>query len=78
MAVTIKDVARRAGVSSATVSRVLSGKPHVRDPLKLRVLETIDKLGYTPSRVARSLRSKRSKIIGLIVSDIKIRFSPRW
>ncbi|CAN5897968.1 substrate-binding domain-containing protein [soil metagenome] len=71
MAVTITDVARRAGVSSATVSRVLSGKPHVRGRLEPRVLEAVDALGYTPSRVAQSLRAKRSKIVGLIVSDIQ-------
>jgi DNA-binding LacI/PurR family transcriptional regulator len=67
----IEDVARQAGVSTATVSRVLSGKPYVSDALRRRVLETIDLLDYRPSRVARSLRVQRSSIIGLIISDIQ-------
>jgi len=67
----IEDVARRAGVSTATVSRVLSGKPYVSDALRQRVLETIQELDYRPSRVARSLRVQRSSIIGLIISDIQ-------
>lgn len=71
MSAKIEDVARRAGVSTATVSRVLSGKPHVSDELRERVLETIQELDYRPSRVARSLRVQRSSIIGLIISDIQ-------
>jgi DNA-binding LacI/PurR family transcriptional regulator len=67
----IEDVARQAGVSTATVSRVLSGKPYVSDALRQRVLETIRELDYRPSRVARSLRVQRSRIIGLIISDIQ-------
>ncbi|MFQ5592960.1 MAG: LacI family DNA-binding transcriptional regulator [Anaerolineae bacterium] len=67
----IKDVARRADVSSATVSRVLADKPHVRPELRERVWEAVEALGYQPSRVARSLRAKQSKIIGLIISDIQ-------
>ena len=67
----IKDVARRAGVSSATVSRVLAGKPHVRPELRERVWKAVEELGYQPNRVARSLRAQQSKIIGLIISDIQ-------
>lgn len=67
----IKDVAQRAGVSSATVSRVLADKPHVRPELRERVWQAVDELGYQPSRVARSLRSQQSQIIGLIISDIQ-------
>ena len=67
----IKDVAITAGVSIATVSRVLADKPHVRPEVKKRVLKVVDELGYRPNRVARSLRSRKSKIIGLIVSDIE-------
>lgn len=67
----IKDVAEAAGVSTATVSRVLSDKPHVRPELRQRVLAAMDDLDYRPNRVARSLRAKRSSIIGLIVSDIQ-------
>lgn len=67
---TIKDVARMAGVSSATVSRVLSGKPHVRQVVIDQVMEAARKLDFRPSRVARSLRVQQSSIIGLIISDI--------
>jgi DNA-binding LacI/PurR family transcriptional regulator len=67
----IEDVARQAGVSTATVSRVLSGKPYVSDELRERVMSAVQDLNYRPSRVARSLRVQRSSIIGLIVSDIQ-------
>jgi DNA-binding LacI/PurR family transcriptional regulator len=74
MPTTIKDVALRAGVSSATVSRVLTGKTHVREAVRQRVLTAVQELGYKPSRVARSLRVRRSQIIGLIISDIQSQF----
>ena len=67
----IKDVADAAGVSTATVSRVLANKPHVRKEVKARVLDVVRELKYRPNRVARSLRSRKSTIIGLIVSDIE-------
>ena len=69
--VKIKDVADAAGVSTATVSRVLAKKPHVRQEVKARVMKVVKKLNYSPNRVARSLRSQKSTIIGLIVSDIE-------
>lgn len=69
--VKIKDVADAAEVSTATVSRVLANKQNVRPEVKKRVMEAVRKLGYRPNRVARSLRSNRSNIIGLIVSDIE-------
>ena len=68
---TIKDVAREAGVSTATVSRVLSGTDHVSEGVCQKVLETVKKLDYRPNRVARSLRVSKSSIIGLIVADIE-------
>jgi len=71
VAVTIEDVAKHAGVSDATVSRVLSNKPHVREEVRSRVLSSVAELGYQPSRVARSLRAQRSQTIGLIISDIQ-------
>ncbi len=67
----IEDVAKHAGVSTATVSRVLSGKPYVSEDLRARVLSAAQELDYRPSRVARSLREQRSRIIGLIISDIQ-------
>lgn len=71
MSTKIEDVAREAGVSTATVSRVLAGKPYVSEELRRRVLEAARALNYRPSRVARSLRVQRSRIIGLIISDIQ-------
>jgi len=73
----IRDVAERAGVSSATVSRVLSGKPHVSTEVRGRVLSAVAALGYRPNRIARSLRVQRSRVVGLIVSDIENPFFNR-
>ena len=67
----IKDVADAAGVSTATVSRVLADKPHVRPEIRNQVLAVVEQLNYRPNRVARSLRAQKSTIIGLIVSDIR-------
>ncbi|GCF11338.1 LacI family DNA-binding transcriptional regulator [Dictyobacter arantiisoli] len=69
--VSIKEVAEEAGVSTATVSRVLSSSDHVRPELRQRVMEAVEKLQYRPNLVARSLRSQQSNTIGLIVSDIR-------
>lgn len=71
MAVTIKDVARLAGVSTATVSRVLANEGYVSEEARKSVLAAMAQLHYQPSRVARSLRTQRSKILGLIISDIQ-------
>ncbi|GAB4444485.1 MAG: LacI family DNA-binding transcriptional regulator [Anaerolineae bacterium] len=71
MAVTIEEVARHAGVSRATVSRILTNKPHVSEAMRARVMAAIEELGYQPSRIARSLRVQRSEIIALIISDIQ-------
>src|SRR3954454_1844511 len=74
--VTIADVARRAGVSTATVSRVLAGIGHPRPALVAAVHEAVAELGYRPSSVARSLRTRRTRTLGLIVTDIRNPFSP--
>jgi LacI family transcriptional regulator len=67
---TIYDVAREAGVSMATVSRVLNGTAVVKDETKAKVLAAIEKLGYRPNAVARGLASKRTKTIGVILPDV--------
>ena len=67
--VTIKDIAKRADVSTATVSYVINDSRYVSPALKTRVLEAIEELGYYPDDNARSLRSKRTSTIGLIVPD---------
>ena len=73
----IRDVAARAGVSSATVSRVLADKPHVSAAVRERVSKAARDLGYRPNRIARSLRTRRSRFVGLIVSDIQNPFFNR-
>jgi len=75
--VKIIDVADAAGVSTATVSRVLANKPHVRPEVKKRVMEVVRELNYQPNRVAQSLRSSTSRIIALIVADIENPFFQR-
>jgi LacI family transcriptional regulator len=77
MATTIADVARRAGVSTATVSRVLAGHGRARTETKERVYAAARELGYRPSRVARSLRQRATRTIGLIVTDIENPFFPQ-
>ncbi len=67
----IQDVAKRAGVSIATVSRVLNGTAYVNDDVAARVHEAIRELGYRPNNAARTLRVQRSRIIGLLISDIR-------
>ncbi|HTV12437.1 MAG TPA: LacI family DNA-binding transcriptional regulator [Acidimicrobiales bacterium] len=68
---TIVDVARAAGVSTATVSRVLNDHPKVDAGLRSRVLRAVKELGYRPSRVARSLRTRRNRVWALIISDVR-------
>ncbi len=68
--VTIKDVAREAGVSVATVSRVLNDPSLVKQNTSERVLEVIERMNYIPNATARNLKTNRTKVIGLIVSDI--------
>ena len=67
--VTIKDIARRANVSVASVSYVLNNTRYVSPELHARIELAIEELGYTPNLVARSLRQSRTKTIGLIVPD---------
>lgn len=67
---TINDVAKLAGVSYQTVSRVINNKPNVSAATRQRVQEVIDEIGYRPSPIARSLATARSATIGLVVPDI--------
>lgn len=66
----IAAVAALAGVSTATVSRVLNDHPYITEETRSQVLRAMEQLGYRPSRVARRLRLKRTQILGLILSDI--------
>lgn len=72
----IKDVAREAGVSTATVSHVINETKYVSDATRQKVQEAIEKLNFYPNAHARSLASGRSNIIGLLVSDISNPFFP--
>ncbi|MBI3151963.1 MAG: LacI family DNA-binding transcriptional regulator [Chloroflexi bacterium] len=73
--VTIQDVAKTAGVSVSTVSRVLNGKVDVAGETQERILEIISKLGYTSNLAARSMRSHRKNLLGLVVPDIGFPYS---
>jgi LacI family transcriptional regulator len=66
---TITDVAKRAGVSMKTVSRVMNAEPHVRDELRIRVLEAVKALRYRPKTSARSLAGARAYVLGFVLSD---------
>lgn len=70
MTTTIKDVARLAGVSISTVSRVINNSKPVSPEVRKRVLEAIELLDYKPNEVARSLVTRKSNLIGVIVTDI--------
>ncbi len=67
----IKEVALKAGVSVATVSRVFSHPERVRPELRQKVLDVVEELGYRPNRIASSLRKLQSRTIGVLVSDIR-------
>jgi LacI family transcriptional regulator len=65
-----RDVARVAGLSQSTVSRVINGHPNVAPELRLRVERAMEELGYVPNAAARSLITRRSDVIGLLISNI--------
>lgn len=67
---TINDVARRAGVSAMTVSRVVNNSGYIGAETRARVEEAIETLGYVPNALGRQLRSKQTKLLGLVLSDI--------
>ena len=70
MPVTLRDVAKRAGVSAMTVSRVINGRDGVDTETQRRVEEAIEALDYVPSRIARGLISQKTATLGLIVPDV--------
>ncbi len=70
MSVTIKDVAKRAGLSQATVSRALNKSGYVSEETQRRVQEAVAELGYQPNWLARSLKGKSTGLIGLIVPEV--------
>jgi len=72
---TIRDVAKRAGVAPITASRVLNRSGSFSDAARVRVEAAAAELGYVPNRVAQSLRSRRTRMIGLVLTDIT---NPFW
>ena len=70
MAVTISDIAKKAGVSSATVSRVLNDSGYVKQSTREKIEAAIKEMNFTPSAIARSLSKNETNTIGVIVPDI--------
>jgi LacI family transcriptional regulator len=73
--ITIHDVARASGVSVSTISRVLNQKVDVAEDTQNRILDVIKQLGYESNLAARSMRSSRTNLIGLIVPDVEYPYS---
>jgi DNA-binding LacI/PurR family transcriptional regulator len=73
----IKKVAEFAGVSVGTVSHVITGSVPVSEPLRLKVQAAIQKLNYHPNHVARSLKTSKTRTLGIIVPDMTISFFPQ-
>lgn len=74
---TIKEVAELAGVSVGTVSHVITGAVPVTEPLRRKVQEAIRKLDYHPNHIARSLKTSKTRTLGVIVPDLTISFYPQ-
>jgi LacI family transcriptional regulator len=68
--ITIKDIAREAGVSPQTVSRAINNKGEIRPETQARILRIADRLGYRPNSIARSLATRRTRNVGLVVPDV--------
>jgi len=66
----IREVARRAGVSVASVSRVMNDSPLVQDALRRRVQQAMAELHYSPSAAARSLKRGHTKLLGVLVPEL--------
>src|SRR4030042_6681094 len=75
--ITIREIAELAGVSRTTVSRVLSGGTFVSKDTRDRVIKIINKEEYKPSIIAQSLRTNRTRTIGLVLADIENPFYSR-
>src|SRR4051794_17967274 len=71
---TILDIARKLGLSAMTVSRALTGHPEVSESTRRKVLRCAESVGYRPNRWARSLVTRKSSIIGVVIPDISHSF----
>lgn len=74
--ITIKDVAQMAGVSIATVSMALNRRKGISEPTAKKVFEAAERLGYTPSLAAKTLKTNRSGTLGLLIGDVTNPFFP--
>src|SRR5947209_19470643 len=74
---TIKEVADLAGVAVGTVSHVINGSVPVSEPLRRKVQAAIRKLDYHPNHVARSLKTNKTRTLGIIVQDMNIPYFPK-
>lgn len=72
--VTVANVAQRAGVSAATAARVLSGRGYASEAARRAVLEAAKEIGYVPNHIARSLRTRRTTLAGLLIGDVENSF----
>ena len=72
----MKQIADMAGVSLGTVSHVLNDSARVREPLRRRVLEAVESLGYQPSQLARGLRRDKTNMFGMVIPDVTNPFFP--
>jgi len=68
---TIADVAIDAGVSVSTAARVLSGQGYAADETRRLVLDVAKDLGYVPNQIARSLRTRQTRMLGLLIGDVE-------
>ncbi|PLR77440.1 LacI family transcriptional regulator [Bacillus sp. V3-13] len=75
--ITINAIAERAGVSRTTVSRVLNNSGYVSDEARKRVLKVIEETGYVPNEYAKSLRTKKTKVVGVVLPKISTETSSR-
>lgn len=75
MSSTIKDVAKKANVSTATVSRILNGLPGYSDETREKVLKVIKELNYQPNAIARGLVNKRTKTLGVLLPNVSSMFA---
>ena len=69
--VTLKDIAKKAGVTPATVSMALNGKGSISDGTRKRIERIAKEMGYYPSATAKALRTNRSKTLGIIVGSLR-------
>ena len=72
--VTLADIAREAGTSPSTASRALNGRGYVSEAARDRLLAVADRLGYVPNASARTLKQQRSRVVGVVVSDLGNQF----